>query len=434
MPRIIQSRIGVPGVPGSGGGVPGPGSVTQSMLALDVAADINRAATQRFDIRAYGAVSGAADSSAAFVAADAAATAVRGTVFIPPGDWRLTSEFFPSNFANYQGVGQTSHITFNRGYGRAFDLTNKLFVRFSDLRLTNPSAYATGFYVANAFRCSWNRVVVDGTNQVGALADLTLRGFEFRDNAGDNRLIDCDLNNLGTGIETDTVMNYMIGGTIGSCRTSISGGDTTGVNYRAGMSVSGTTFVGTVGATEYHLRAAGSSAEWWFNSIWMEKVDNAVLVGNTVGGARSLSIRSAYMAGKFSCLNIVNARQPTLDDITFSSEVGDTPVELSINSTYALNGSARNLRSSQVYDFPDATFPSGWDVYTRDHHRFPTSVVGSNATLSGVLTVGGSSWRSGSGSPEGVITASVGSLYSRTDTGALYRKTSGTGNTGWVTP
>jgi hypothetical protein len=47
----------------------------------------------------------------------------------------------------------------------------------------------------------------------------------------------------------------------------------------------------------------------------------------------------------------------------------------------------------------------------------------------------GPSWTSGSGSPEGVVTAPVGSLYSRTDGGAgtsLYVKESGAGNTGWI--
>ena len=40
----------------------------------------------------------------------------------------------------------------------------------------------------------------------------------------------------------------------------------------------------------------------------------------------------------------------------------------------------------------------------------------------------------GAGSPEGVVTANVGSLYLRTDgstSTTLYVKTSGTGNTGW---
>jgi len=42
---------------------------------------------------------------------------------------------------------------------------------------------------------------------------------------------------------------------------------------------------------------------------------------------------------------------------------------------------------------------------------------------------------SGTGSPEGVVTAPIGSRFSRTDGGAitsLYVKESGTGNTGWV--
>lgn len=44
-------------------------------------------------------------------------------------------------------------------------------------------------------------------------------------------------------------------------------------------------------------------------------------------------------------------------------------------------------------------------------------------------------WTSGSGTPQGVVTAAVGSLFTRTDGGAnttLYVKESGTGNTGWV--
>lgn len=44
-------------------------------------------------------------------------------------------------------------------------------------------------------------------------------------------------------------------------------------------------------------------------------------------------------------------------------------------------------------------------------------------------------WTSGAGTPEGAVTAPVGSLYTRTDGGAattLYVKESGTGNTGWV--
>jgi hypothetical protein len=48
---------------------------------------------------------------------------------------------------------------------------------------------------------------------------------------------------------------------------------------------------------------------------------------------------------------------------------------------------------------------------------------------------GGPIWTSGAGTPEGAVTAPVGSLFTRTDGGAgttLYVKESGSGNTGWV--
>jgi len=63
-------------------------------------------------------------------------------------------------------------------------------------------------------------------------------------------------------------------------------------------------------------------------------------------------------------------------------------------------------------------------------------IVGIGTAGDGILLGGsGPRWISGTGSPEGVHTAVIGSLYSRTDGGAgtsLYVKESGTGNTGWI--
>ena len=61
--------------------------------------------------------------------------------------------------------------------------------------------------------------------------------------------------------------------------------------------------------------------------------------------------------------------------------------------------------------------------------------VNSLTSAAGYYNYGSVAWISATGSPEGAITAVVGSLYSRTDGGAgtsLYVKQSGTGNTGWV--
>lgn len=57
------------------------------------------------------------------------------------------------------------------------------------------------------------------------------------------------------------------------------------------------------------------------------------------------------------------------------------------------------------------------------------------ANMSGYQLSNGPTWTSGTGTPEGAVSASIGSLFSRTDGGAatsLYVKESGSGNTGWV--
>jgi hypothetical protein len=63
------------------------------------------------------------------------------------------------------------------------------------------------------------------------------------------------------------------------------------------------------------------------------------------------------------------------------------------------------------------------------------SLSADEITVTGTVTLDAVAWQSGIGSPEGVVVAAVGSLYTRTDGGAgttLYVKESGTGNTGWV--
>jgi len=65
----------------------------------------------------------------------------------------------------------------------------------------------------------------------------------------------------------------------------------------------------------------------------------------------------------------------------------------------------------------------------------PTLVTGNGRWLL-IAGYGGAglipSLYSGSGSPEGVVTAAVGSKYTDTATGDSYSKRTGNGNTGWV--
>lgn len=68
---------------------------------------------------------------------------------------------------------------------------------------------------------------------------------------------------------------------------------------------------------------------------------------------------------------------------------------------------------------------------------FSAGLTASTITSQGAISPSNTTvtWTAGAGSPEGVVTAPIGSLYSRTNGGAgtcLYVKESGTGNTGWV--
>lgn len=87
------------------------------------------------------------------------------------------------------------------------------------------------------------------------------------------------------------------------------------------------------------------------------------------------------------------------------------------------------LYGPQVSEFPTDYLPSPSNVGV-------VQSLASRKYRKGV-SLGNTSavWTSGTGSPEGAVTAPVGSLFTRTDGGAsttLYVKESGTGNTGWV--
>lgn len=80
--------------------------------------------------------------------------------------------------------------------------------------------------------------------------------------------------------------------------------------------------------------------------------------------------------------------------------------------------------SAHLYNSTDAT----WDLGLINKRW--RQVYAQQVNLTGGIT-----WSVGAGSPEALVTAPVGSLYSRSDGGAgttLYVKQSGTGNTGWV--
>ena len=86
----------------------------------------------------------------------------------------------------------------------------------------------------------------------------------------------------------------------------------------------------------------------------------------------------------------------------------------------------------QRYGFRDALASANVNVYM----GCTTPIIGTGTFATGTTRgLGPPSHLHGAGSPEGVLAAAIGTLYSRTDGGAatsLYVKESGTGNTGWI--
>ena len=131
----------------------------------------------------------------------------------------------------------------------------------------------------------------------------------------------------------------------------------------------------------------------------------------------------------------------TLEDCQFSVSVSNAlettstmPTKFNVERDAAFTVARQEKTAISLYGSPLTGF---WQTTLGR----PTNVspLWENGTLftSGNISVAGTAaiWTSGTGTPEGVVTAVVGSLFTRTDGGAsttLYVKESGAGNTGWA--
>jgi hypothetical protein len=172
----------------------------------------------------------------------------------------------------------------------------------------------------------------------------------------------------------------------------------------------------------------------------------------TIGGSANLSIQSG--AGLFldggsntyiveNTADSVQVKAGGLTALTTTSALTTVNGNLTVSGTgtSALAGAVTGASTIQVGTVlrvggATASFPG-----LRNTGAQLDVVTASNSAWADIAAAqfkqsdNGISWSSGTGSPEGVKTAPVGSLYSRTDGGAsttLYVKQSGAGNTGWV--
>ena len=165
------------------------------------------------------------------------------------------------------------------------------------------------------------------------------------------------------------------------------------------------------------------------------------LVGSTTTGIGIASDRvEVYVAGAVVANFIAGEWQPGSAGINWGS---NTRLFGGTDGTGRLI--QRNGTSAQTFAIANTytsftnkeEFEIGWVGNSNVCRLRPIkgSSAGSSRNAEFHTTETGLNWGSGSGSPEGVRTAPIGSLYTRTDGGAsttLYVKESGTGNTGWI--
>lgn len=294
----------------------------------------------------------------------------------------------PADHTLIRGSGTKAQITYT-GSGSMLTLTAARQVHFQSLRFTLSAAAASStlFNLSNTFRCSWTNCLIDGQYVGGASTYYGQVGFQFRGNAGDNRVINCDLNNLGEAIQSDTIMNYMVGCVVGNCYTGIhvDAGSSTG-----GFAVDNSTFVATaIGPSNCraHILIDVPGNQTWVTNSWFEGSLIAIQAGKntaTIGGPVGMVIANCRLAATTTCLDIRAGRQFRLDNIRFATDSGATPTELTIDATNAVDGFASGLISTAGFDIARATFPSTWIFlprYTSDAQLTgPTMHIGVNTS------------------------------------------------------
>ncbi len=110
---------------------------------------------------------------------------------------------------------------------------------------------------------------------------------------------------------------------------------------------------------------------------------------------------------------------------------GGTPVTLSLTTGTI----PRAISTTTLGDGSFTDDGAGTVTLTGTLTALPDTTISGTAIVSDSFCVSASCWYRGTGSPEGVVTASTGSYYTQTDSGsgvsAIWVKDNGVGNTGW---
>lgn len=315
----------------------------------------------------------------------------------------------------------------------------------------------------------------------GLLYDTT--GFTVNEN---DLRVDTTNHLVGVGIspaykldvagDTNVTGAYKIGGTdvltATTLGSSVTNSSLTSVGTLANLTVSGnisaTNVAGTLStAAQPNITSVGTLAN--VNTTGVYQINGTDFLASRNGGSVAIGATTATSQGTNAIgigtnagrtsqqngavaigLNAGNSGQG-LSSIAIGQGAGQTNQHNNSICINAAGGSLNSDGTSRCFVRPirnntTATSLLQYDATSGEITYGPTNIAGtlttaaqpnvtSVGTLTGLTLSGGLTINTGSGSPESVVTAPVGSLYLRSDGGAgttLYVKESGTGNTGWA--
>ena len=366
-----------------------------------------------FNAKDYGAAgNGTTDDTVAIAKAYAAAHAAGATLYLPAGTYKVTAlpAFLDQDSIIGDGAWATKIVY--AGTGTLLTLTGKQFVSFRDLQIWITGAGATAIDLSGCFRCSFTNVIIRGNHTGANTTYQGQTGIKLRDNTGGTTFQNCDIQNLGYGIQTSCIQNYVVNSKFTVCWRSVRG---IGGTANAGMVFTNTEFTGgdTTQATETHILIDGSANSWSFTGCWFEKADYGAKVGVAgSGGPSQFSMVGCKIGARVVHLQLNDCRQPHLDSVEFDVDQTGTPTELVINATYCAEGVAINLVTTVRSDFAIADFPAYWFIVRKGQiHAGSIHLNGMGDSSDSVATNKGyvdwkSSWANISGKPTGALTYS----------------------------
>lgn len=289
------------------------------------------------------------------------------------------------------------------------------------------------------FDTGTNKLTIGGDLQIGASAIIERGSTVLFRAGGTNNLffgqpagggsIGLGSNNISFG--ADALQNIVGGnGNIGigklALRDNANGTGNTAIGADTMVAGTGPNSNTAIGSGAGYKLAGTNNEAIGVNA--MSNADNSGLFGNTAIGSSSLNgITTSGVS-----YNVGIGFQAG-DAITTGSQNTLVGASADVSAGGAANRTAIGYNVSA--DTDNQVFLGNSSVTAWVPGASNTADLGRSDRAFKVLYLNGSDVRAGTGSPEGVVTAPVGSLFLRSDGGsgtALYRKESGTGNTGWV--